>query len=177
MRLAWIVTRAGGGHNGMSAAALPAGPPAIMLTVKERHLNQPGMQSKVAVIVVDHGSRLAEANRMLDAVADNLRAARPGSAVYVAHMELAEPSIESAFRSAVAGGAGQVVVHPYFLSPGKHSQLDIPRMAAQAAAKFPGVSHVVTEPLGLDDLMTRLVWKRIDQSLAQSSMGMHHDRG
>jgi sirohydrochlorin ferrochelatase len=119
---------------------------------------------KIAVIIVDHGSVRAEANEMLEQVADNLRAVRPETPVYVAHMELAEPSIEAAFCAAVNDGATHLVVHPYFLSPGRHSQQDIPTMAADAAGKFPGVRHVVTEPLGLDPLMTELVWKRIDQS-------------
>lgn len=122
--------------------------------------------AKTAVIIVDHGSRLPDANEMLERVAENLRAARADMPVYVAHMELSEPSIEAAFCAAVSGGATHVIVHPYFLSPGKHSQRDIPRMSAEAAAKFQGVTHTVTEPLGLDELMTRMVWKRVDEALA-----------
>ena len=37
-------------------------------------------------------------------------------------MELAEPSIEQAFDKCVAQGATFVVVHPYFLAPGRHSR-------------------------------------------------------
>ncbi len=124
-------------------------------------------QPQTAVIIVDHGSKLPEANEMLERVADNLRAVRPDMPVYVAHMELAEPCIEAAFCDAVHHGATHVIVHPYFLSPGRHSQRDIPRMAAEAAAKFAGITHTVTEPLGLDELMTRMVWKRVDEALAE----------
>ena len=120
--------------------------------------------TKTAVILVDHGSVRAEANRLLEDVAEAARRARPGVAVYVAHMELAEPTIEQAFDRAVADGARHVIVHPYFLAPGRHSQSDIPRMAAEAAARHGGVSFAVTEPLGLDERMIQLVWDRIDQA-------------
>jgi len=126
-------------------------------------------EQRIAVIIVDHGSRLGEANEMLEAVAADLRRARPGACVYVAHMELCEPSIGQAFASAVADGATHVVVHPYFLSPGRHSQVDIPRMTREASADHPGVTFAVTEPLGLDELMTRMVWKRVDESLADGA--------
>jgi len=121
-----------------------------------------GEADKTAVILVDHGSVRAEANRLLEDVAEAARRARPGAAVYVAHMELAEPTIEQAFERAVADGARHVVVHPYFLGPGRHSRQDIPRMAADATARHPGVSFAVAEPLGLDERMIQVVWDRID---------------
>eukprot|EP00898_Chlorokybus_atmophyticus_P000080 jgi/Chlat1/1072/Chrsp110S08637 len=40
--------------------------------------------------------------------------------VETAHMELAEPSIATAFDICVARGARTVVISPYFLSPGRH---------------------------------------------------------
>src|SRR5205085_2825848 len=39
---------------------------------------------------------------------------------------------------------------------------DIPRLAADAAAKHPGTTYHVTMPLGIDDLMLQLIGKRID---------------
>ncbi len=115
-----------------------------------------------AVILVDHGSVRDEANRMLEEVAEAARRARPGVRVYVAHMELAEPTIEQAFDRAVGEGARHVIVHPYFLSPGRHSQQDIPRMAGEAARRHSGVTFAVTEPLGLDERMIQVVWDRVD---------------
>ena len=37
-----------------------------------------------------------------------------------AHMELAEPSIGTAFDRCIERGARLVVIHPYFLLPGRH---------------------------------------------------------
>lgn len=94
-----------------------------------------------------------------------LRDALGGGMVEPAHMELAEPTIEQTFAECVARGARRIVVHPYFLAPGRHSTQDIPRMCAEAAAKFPGVTHTVTEPLGLDTRMIDVVRRRIQEAV------------
>jgi sirohydrochlorin ferrochelatase len=80
--------------------------------------------------------------------------------VYPAHMELAEPSIRQAFEQAVRDGATAVVVHPYFLSPGRHSTTDIPRMVEEAAKEFPGVEHCVTAPLGVHAKIGEVILER-----------------
>ena len=81
-------------------------------------------------------------------------------------MELAEPSIATAFGRCVQQGAGTVVVHPYFLLPGKHWDQDIPRLTAKAAAEHPGVQYLVTAPLGLHRLMAKIMDQRIRHCLA-----------
>ena len=78
-----------------------------------------------------------------------------------AHMELAEPSIATAYARCVARGATRVVVCPFFLGPGKHWTGDIPRLAREACADHPGTTYHVTMPLGLDDLILDLLAKRV----------------
>jgi hypothetical protein len=116
-----------------------------------------------AVIIVDHGSRRSQSNQMLEEIA-RLFAAR-FEALYdivePAHMEIAEPSIASAFAACVRRGATRVVVCPFFLGPGKHWTTDIPQLAAAAAANHPGVGYHVTMPLGIDDLILDLLNKRV----------------
>jgi len=115
------------------------------------------------IIIVDHGSRRAESNRMLEEVAALF--ARRFQALYdivePAHMEIAEPSIASAYARCVERGATKVVVTPFFLGPGKHWTGDIPRLAAEAARNHPGTTYHVTMPLGIDDLILDLLNKRI----------------
>ena len=91
---------------------------------------------KTGVIIVDHGSRLAESNQMLERLAKMFgeRFADRYQIVEPAHMELAEPSIATAFARCVERGATTVVVFPYFLLPGRHWNDDIPRLAAAAAS-------------------------------------------
>jgi sirohydrochlorin ferrochelatase len=85
-----------------------------------------------------------------------------------AHMELAEPSIDTAFERCVARGAKTVVVFPYFLLPGRHWNDDIPRLTAAAARKHPGVRYLVTAPFGLHPLMAEVMRQRIEHCLAHT---------
>ena len=86
--------------------------------------------------------------------------------VHYAHMELAEPTIGQGFETCVREGATAVVVHPYFLSPGRHSTSDIPRMVAEAAKAFPEIQYCVTEPLGLHAKLCEVVLERSGIPLA-----------
>lgn len=115
------------------------------------------------IIIVDHGSRRSESNQMLEEVAALFakRFAQRYDIVEPAHMEIAEPSIATAYANCVKRGAQRVVVCPFFLGPGKHWTSDIPRLTAEAAAAFPETRYHVTMPLGIDDLILDLLDKRV----------------
>lgn len=119
---------------------------------------------QTAIIIVDHGSRVAESNQLLEQVADAFgrRFARRHPIVEPAHMELAEPSIATAFNRCVSRGGRRIIVCPFFLGPGKHWTGDIPRLVAAACARHPGTRYHVTPPLGLDDLILDLLNKRVE---------------
>jgi len=104
---------------------------------------------------------------MLDEVARAYAAHSGAEIVEPAHMELAAPTIADAFARCVARGAKRIVIHPYFLSPGRHSKTDIPEMAAEAARGYPDVPYVVTEPLGLEPAMNTVIQRRVDEGLQQ----------
>jgi len=117
---------------------------------------------KRALILIDHGSTVPEANELLRKIAERIRET-PGSdfdIVTHCHMELAEPTISQAFDECISMGAEEVVVHPYFLASGRHSTRDIPRMVGEAASPHPGVSYTVSEPLGLHDKIIQVILER-----------------
>ena len=120
---------------------------------------------KHALLLIDHGSTRDDANDLLPRVARMVREMSDFEIVCYAHMELAEPTIQQGFDTCVAAGATEVIVQPYFLGPGRHSVSDIPRMVAEAAAKYAGVSYRLTEPLGLDPKIGELILKRVRESL------------
>lgn len=121
------------------------------------------------IILVDHGSRLPESNRLVETVASafQTRFSEELDIVEPAHMELAEPSIATAYEKCVARGATEIVVLPYFLGPGRHWTTDIPALAGEAAARYPETTVWVAPTLGLDDLMLDLLFKRFQESLFQ----------
>lgn len=117
---------------------------------------------QTGIVIVDHGSRRAESNQMLERVAELFgeRFTEKFSIVEAAHMEIAEPSIAAAYAKCVERGATRVVVVPFFLGPGKHWTQDIPRLTAEAAQAFPQTSFHVSPTLGIDDLILDLLEKR-----------------
>ncbi len=118
--------------------------------------------SKKALIIVDHGSTVEEANDMLAEIAGLIKSNEKCGfdIVRYCHMELAEPTIAEAFDECAAEGASHIVIHPYFLAPGKHSTQDIPRMAEEAAGRHKGVSYRVTEPLGVHENIIEVILER-----------------
>jgi len=125
-------------------------------------------QQQLGVILVDHGSRRDESNELLMDVVQQFAAVTGLPIVEPAHMELAEPSIATAFVRCVERGARMVVVFPYFLLPGRHWHDDIPQLAAAAARQHPGVRYLVTAPFGLHPLMAEVMRQRIEHCLAHT---------
>src|SRR5438128_2610628 len=116
---------------------------------------------KNAIVIVDHGSRREESNQLLEQIAALFaqRFAQLYEIVEPAHMDLAEPSIGTAYANCVKRGATRIIVCPFFLGPGKHWTSDIPRLAADANRAHPGTEYHVTMPLGIDDLILDLLAK------------------
>lgn len=119
------------------------------------------MPLKRALLLVDHGSRAPAANRVVATLARKLAKRLPDWIVRFAHMELATPTIAEAVDACVAAGAREIVVHPYFLAPGRHSTRDVPSLARAAARKHRGVRIRVTPPLGTHDGLVDVVLDRI----------------
>ena len=114
-----------------------------------------------ALLLVDHGSVLPDANALLEDVAAEV-GRRGGFAVAMAsHMELAAPSVAEGFDACVEAGATDVTVAQFFLGPGRHSTKDIPRLAGEAAKRHPGVAWRVTEPLGNSAHVVEALLERI----------------
>lgn len=126
---------------------------------------------KIGVVIVDHGSRRSQSNELLKEVVNRFATQTQLTNVQAAHMELAAPSIADAFQAAVEQGAELVVVFPYFLSPGRHWNQDIPQLAAEAAKHHPTARYLVTSPLGLHPAMICVMQDRITQCLDHAGGG------
>ena len=92
-----------------------------------------------ASLLVDHGSRLADANAILAELAARVRAR-------------------------LAAGATQIAIHPHFLGPGRHTTRDIPRLVRDAAARHPGVTWKITPPLGAHEKLVDLILERVAEA-------------
>ena len=117
-------------------------------------------ERRVALQLIAHGSRRAEANADLEHVAAEVRARGRYPVVRVSFLELAEPSIEGGGELCVEAGASDVILLPYFLSPGKHVVEDLTAACDRLAARFPAVRFTLAEPLGRHPLLIDVVEQR-----------------
>ena len=119
---------------------------------------------KVGIIIVDHGSKKAEANNMLIELVKKYKGYSNINIVEAAHMELAEPSISTAFKKCVEQGANYIICHPFFLSKGKHVQEDIPSLMKEASSVNNNINYKITDPLGVQDKILELIDTAINET-------------
>src|SRR5262245_36381252 len=100
-----------------------------------------------ALLLIAHGSRRAEANADLEFVAAELRARGQYPIVQVSFLELTEPTIDTGGALCVEAGATDVILLPYFLSPGVHVVEDLTEARNKLSEHFPRVRFVLAEPL------------------------------
>ena len=117
------------------------------------------------VLVVGHGSRRPEANEDVREAA--LRIGKGGGFALVlpAFLEIEHPNIAEGFAQLVQRGARDITVHPYFLSPGRHTRGDIPLEVSEAASRYPGISYRIPEPLSAHPLVIEASVERIFENM------------
>lgn len=116
-----------------------------------------------ALLIVAHGSRIRASNDEVRLLVASLapRIADRYQYTAAAFLELADPSIDAAIDAAVAAGAQEIVVLPYFLAAGKHVTRDIPAIVQERQTAHPGITIRVADYLGklpgLVELLARSV--------------------
>jgi len=65
----------------------------------------------------------------------------------------------------VAAGATDVILLPYFLSPGVHVVDDLTAARDALGARFPDVRFVLAEPLGRHPLLVDVVEQRANEAV------------
>lgn len=126
-------------------------------------------KSKSGVLVVGHGSRRSEANDDVRDAARKIGECGSFPLIEAAFLEIEHPNIAEGFKRLVELGACKVTVHPYFLSPGRHTRGDLPREVRAIAQCFPGVSYQITEPLSAHPLVIEASIERIREAANRSS--------
>ena len=104
--------------------------------------------SRTAILLIAHGSRRAEANAELQTIAEALRSRGRYAIVRISYLELAEPSIAAGGEACVQAGAADVILLPFFLSPGRHVVEDLAVARDALAQKFTSVRFVLAGALG-----------------------------
>ena len=118
-------------------------------------------QNSTTILLIAHGSRSEAANAELRELAARLRQREAGTAVEIAYLELAEPTIPQGIAACLAHGPRQIHMLPYFLSPGVHVTRDLEQYRARFQQQHPDVDFILCRPIGLHPLMTDILVDRL----------------
>ena len=92
------------------------------------------------IVLFAHGSRDPQWRTPIEAVAAQIRARQPGTAVRCAYLELCAPSLFEAATDLIATGACQIRVFPIFFGVGKHAREDLPLLIEEIRSAHPDVA-------------------------------------
>lgn len=119
------------------------------------------------VIFFAHGSPIESANEAVRAVARDAAALGGFELWATAFLEGGRPDLAAAVEALAAAGALRVLVIPYFLTLGLHLQRDLPRLAAQVAARHPGIEILCGDPLDGHAALAQILADRARQALSR----------
>lgn len=134
------------------------------------------MLMKTAILLMGHGSRVPEANRVLNEIAELVRRQTGCAIVEVAFREMHAPNIQQGIDACVAQGARRVLLYPYFLFAGAHVLQDLPEEMEAAAVRHPGLEMVLGKPLGVHPKLAEVVCERLDETLAEAGWASSFSR-
>lgn len=115
---------------------------------------------KRGLLVVGHGSRAEEAQRVFAQVVTYMKTASPDSVIESAHMELCGPTIDQSVKKLADQGVNEIVVIPYFLYKGIHLQKDIPEIIQRIAEEYSHVRFAIAEPIGAEPVLAEILLTR-----------------
>ena len=120
---------------------------------------------KTAILMMAHGSRIAEANNAACQVAKMVQEMTGFEIVEVSFRELHEPGIQKGIDACVARGAERILLMPYFLFMGAHVQHDLPEEITAARERHPGLIMEMGAHLGVHRKLAEIEAERIGEAL------------
>lgn len=119
------------------------------------------MAKKTAAILVGHGSLHSDSGRSMVQIATLLREQQVAPIVEAGFLNYNEPTLADAVAKAIAQGATQVIVQPYFLIEGHYVRNDLRQAVNTLAVTHAPVRFTVGEVLGDHTAMFALACKRL----------------
>ncbi len=120
---------------------------------------------KTAILMMAHGSRIAEANDAAREIAAMVQEMTGFEIVEVSFREMHEPNIQLGIDVCVAKGAERILLMPYFLFMGAHVLHDLPEEIEEAKKRHPGLVMEMGAHLGVHRKLAEIEVERIHESL------------
>jgi sirohydrochlorin ferrochelatase len=126
----------------------------------------------VGILVLGHGSSLPYNRELVETLAQVIGKRHPGP-VRTAYLNMDTPDIPAGLNSFTGTKVRWIVALPLFLAHGVHTRQDIPRelgvdeQKRRGVVKIDGeiVEVICAEPLGVDECIATLAYKRAEEAI------------
>lgn len=119
------------------------------------------------LILFAHGARDPRWAAPFEAVAEAVRAARPGLPVRLAFLEFMAPTLPEAGAELAAAGCDAITVMPMFLGAGGHVRKDLPLLLDTLRAAHPGLAVSLRPAVGeIDSVVAAIAQAALAQIAA-----------
>ncbi len=112
---------------------------------------------KTAVIILFHGSAARGSADAALRIAEAVKLRGGFEIVETAFLIHQSPTLSAAIESAVKAGARRIAVVPFFMQPGGHVTIDVPRLINEAQKSHPGLEVILTDHVGSHPLVVDIV--------------------
>lgn len=107
-----------------------------------------GLYEPTCLVLLAHGSRDPEWRVPFEELRDGLAVELGPERVRLAYMEMTAPTLRETVLEAATEGWDRLVVLPLFLATGRHMNVDVPRLVAEARTAAPGLEIVLRPAVG-----------------------------
>ncbi len=129
---------------------------------------------KIGILALGHGSKLPYNKDVVNGVAELIAKKYKNVVVRTGFMNMNKPTMKEGLEAFRGTGVTTIVAVPIFLAHGVHTTEDIPRSLGisretrRTTVKLDGrdVALVYSEPLGSDELIAELAYKRAKEALS-----------
>ena len=134
------------------------------------------MSEKIGILALGHGSKLPYNKDVVTGVADLIANKYRNIVVRTGFMNMNNPTMKEGLEAFKGTGVTTIIAVPIFLAHGVHTTEDIPQILGvsreerKTTIKLEGrnVTLVYSEPLGVDELVAELAYKRAREALASN---------
>ena len=131
------------------------------------------MTEKIGILALGHGSRHPHNKEVVNGVADLIAKKYKNVVVRIGFMNMNNPTMKEGLDAFKGTGVSTIVAVPIFLAHGVHTMEDIPQIlgiskeSRKTTIKLDGqnVTLVSSEPLGIDELIAEVAFKRAKEAL------------
>ncbi len=117
-----------------------------------------------AVLYICHGSRVKQAQEQAVSFIQSCMEEINFPIQEYCFLELATPSIETAFRKCISRGATKIIAIPVLLLTAGHAKEDIPNELSRLNSIFPGIKIEYSQPIGVHPDIIEILVERIKET-------------